>query len=116
MKENFVSENLENAQEKQYKVNKEKINEYRLLLEYKSLQQYSPVGVYMLPQLNNIRVWQGVIFVRQGIYKGGVFRFKIEIPENYPNIRPAVFFHTYVFHPLIHPDTGELAIGPQFPT
>ncbi|CAG9331145.1 unnamed protein product [Blepharisma stoltei] len=98
-----------------YKYNQDKLKEYQLLIEYRSLKHYAPVGVYVLPQLNNIKIWQGVIFIRQGLYKGGVFRFKIEIPENYPTIRPSVFFHTYVFHPLIHPETGELALGPQFP-
>ena len=29
--------------------------------------------------------WYGIIFVRQGIYQEGIFRFKIIIPENYPD-------------------------------
>ena len=30
-------------------------------------------------------VWNGVIFVRQGLYQEAVFRFNLNIPENYPN-------------------------------
>jgi ubiquitin-protein ligase len=99
-----------------HKINEESLREHQLLIEYNSLKQYCPSGVYVLPQLNNINVWQGVIFIRQGYYKGGVFKFKIEIPTEYPNIGPSIFFHDFVFHPLIHPDTGELALGPQFPS
>ena len=29
--------------------------------------------------------WYGIIFIRQGIYQEGIFRFKIIIPENYPD-------------------------------
>jgi ubiquitin-protein ligase len=45
-----------------------------------------------------------------------VFKFRIELPENYPNDCPKVFFETYVFHPLVDSETGELNITPQFPT
>lgn len=30
-------------------------------------------------------VWFGVQFVRQGIYQGGIFRFDITLPQNFPN-------------------------------
>ena len=30
-------------------------------------------------------VWYGVIFIRQGIYQEGIFRFKVFIPDNYPD-------------------------------
>lgn len=97
------------------KEEQEKLRDYQLLVEYTSLKVYAPLGVYVLPQIGNMRVWHGVIFIRQGLYKGGVFRFKIDIPYDYPNVAPTVFFHTYVYHSLIHPETGELAFGPQFP-
>ena len=29
---------------------------------------------------------------------------------------PSVFFHDFIYHPLIDSNTGELALGPQFPT
>ena len=118
MKEN-ISSNLGEAADRQAlteKAEREKRRDYQLLVEYTSLKTYAPLGMYVIPQLANMRVWHGVIFIRQGEYKGGVFRFKIEIPYSYPQTIPAVFFHTYVYHPLIHPETGELALGPQFPS
>lgn len=30
-------------------------------------------------------VWFGVQFVRQGIYQGGIFRFTITLPQNFPD-------------------------------
>jgi len=30
-------------------------------------------------------VWYGVIFIRQGIYQEGIFRFKLFIPDNFPD-------------------------------
>lgn len=29
--------------------------------------------------------WYGVLFIRQGVYQEGVFRFQLAIPENYPD-------------------------------
>lgn len=29
-------------------------------------------------------VWFGVIYVRSGLYEDGIFRFNIELPENFP--------------------------------
>ena len=30
-------------------------------------------------------VWLGVLFIRQGLYQEGVFRFSLIIPDNYPD-------------------------------
>jgi ubiquitin-protein ligase len=98
-----------------HRMNQDKLRDYQLKLEYSSLKAYAPLGVYMLPQLNNIRVWHGVIFIRQGDYKNGVFKFRIEIPEDYPESRPSVFFSSHVFHPLVDPETGEFNLAPHFP-
>ena len=32
-----------------------------------------------------VSVWNGVLFIRQGLYQEGVFKFKLVIPENYPD-------------------------------
>lgn len=34
-----------------------------------------------------ILVWFGVVFVRKGVYQGGVFRFTLFIPENFPDTK-----------------------------
>jgi ubiquitin-protein ligase len=59
-------------------------------------------------------VWFGVLFVHKGFYRSGVFKFRINIPESYPNAPPTVTFLTDMFHPLV--DTqGRLSIAQQFP-
>lgn len=30
-------------------------------------------------------VWYGIICLRAGIYKGGMFKFRVSIPANYPD-------------------------------
>eukprot|EP00455_Lapot_gusevi_P016283 TRINITY_DN1836_c0_g1_i14.p1 TRINITY_DN1836_c0_g1~~TRINITY_DN1836_c0_g1_i14.p1 ORF type:complete len:261 (-),score=16.09 TRINITY_DN1836_c0_g1_i14:177-959(-) len=76
----------------------------------------APPGVYMIPSVNDLRKWEGIIFLRAGQYKNGIFKFFLQIPESYPEEGPRVFFTTPVFHPLIHPKTGELDLSIQFPT
>ncbi|OXU17506.1 hypothetical protein TSAR_014537 [Trichomalopsis sarcophagae] len=61
-------------------------------------------------------IWFGVQFIRQGIYQGGVFRFTITLPQNFPDGKcPNVVFQTKVFHPLINYTTGELNTAWGFP-
>ena len=63
-----------------------------LLIEFKHLQKFCPSGVYILPQFDNIAIRHGVVFVRDRYYKNGIFKFKIKIPNKYPNLEPQVFF------------------------
>nr|CAD7446956.1 unnamed protein product [Timema bartmani] len=61
-------------------------------------------------------LWFGVLFVRQGLYQGGVFRFNIHIPETFPDGGcPHVAFQSRVFHPLVNEDTGEMDLKSGFP-
>ena len=41
--------------------------------EYKLLRKFHLSGVVVLPHLDNISIWDGVLFIRQGLYKGGIF-------------------------------------------
>lgn len=78
--------------------------EYSLLAEYNLLRKQKLPGVYVIPSTHTPLCWYGIIFVRQSIYQEGIFRFKIIIPENYPDGDcPRVFFDQSVFHPLIEP-------------
>ncbi|KAK8728519.1 hypothetical protein OTU49_008993 [Cherax quadricarinatus] len=89
--------------------------EYTLLAEYNLLQKQRVSGVYVIPSGKSPLVWFGVIFIRQGIYQEGIFRFNLHIPENYPDGDvPTVIFETAVFHPLIDPDSRELDIKRGF--
>jgi ubiquitin-protein ligase len=94
------------------------VKDYSLTIEYKHLQLRAPSGVYVLPSFDSLRRWHGAIFVRQGTYRDGVFKFRMDIPVNYPadGARPSVTFFTPVFHPLVDPETGELDMEGRFPS
>lgn len=50
--------------------------DYRLTIEYKHLKQNAPGGVFVIPSVNHLRIWYGVIFVRRGHYANGIFKFR----------------------------------------
>ena len=59
--------------------------------------------------------WFGIIFIRQGIYQEAVFRFKILIPDNYPDGDcPRLVFEHPVYHPIVDPETHELDVKRGF--
>lgn len=95
---------------------------------------HCPLGVYVMPSSDNLngacaspirdvsytdqlflKVWYGVIFVHKGYYRSGVFKFRMTIPESYPNHPPSVTFLTDMFHPLVDVQ-GNVSISQQFPT
>jgi ubiquitin-protein ligase len=53
--------------------------------------------------------------VHQGYYSSGVFKFRVAIPESYPEYPPAVTFMSDMFHPLVD-GGGNLSLTQQFPT
>ena len=93
------------------------IKDYKLTVEYKHLKQNSPGGIYVVPSFTDLRVWYGVIFVRRGIYANGIFKFRIELPEEYNDLNawPRVYFMSRMYSPLVDPDTGELDVKSAYP-
>lgn len=71
--------------------------------------------MYIVPQYDNITIWHGVIFIREGLYKDGIFKFEIKIPNEFPNEPPVVQFFTQVYHPLINKETNILDLSKKFP-
>jgi ubiquitin-protein ligase len=92
------------------------LRHYSILMEYQQIQTRPPEGVYVIPSLKNILEWHGVLFVRQGPFKSGVFKFVVELPADYPESAPKTRFTSKIFHPLVHPNTGVVDISSQFPT
>ncbi|KAK9702301.1 hypothetical protein K7432_011296 [Basidiobolus ranarum] len=76
---------------------------YELMIEFTNLRNPShcPSGIYMMPSLDNMNVWYGTIFVHKGYYRNGIFKFKLVIPQEYPDKAPSVDFINDVFHPLV---------------
>eukprot|EP01038_Epipyxis_sp_PR26KG_P017243 gene17243-23776_t len=86
------------------------LKDFKLAIEFKYLMKNSPAGVYLMPEFENIRRLHGVIFLRRGLYREGVFRFIISLPSGYNdvNTHPQIFFTPPIFNPLIDPATGQL--------
>ncbi|KAK0549258.1 hypothetical protein OC846_004154 [Tilletia horrida] len=71
-------------------------------------------GVYLEPDTLNHSTWHGVVFVREGIFQGGIFRFDIVFPPSFPKLAPQVFFPPTLLHPLLDPTTGRLSLALRF--
>lgn len=82
------------------------IRDLRLVGEYKHCASHAPLGVYLIPEQSELRVFHGVIFVRRGLYRNGIFRFVIKLPLEYNslNSHPIIIFDPPIFNPLIHPE------------
>ena len=101
------------------------VKDFKLAMEYKYLIKQVPAGIYLLPERNCMRSihlyrcshllsylihilcgrrLHGVIFVRRGLYRDGVFRFVLELPVHYNdyNAHPVVKFTSKMFHPLVY--------------
>eukprot|EP00040_Diaphanoeca_grandis_P018587 m.97792 g.97792 ORF g.97792 m.97792 type:complete len:377 (-) comp27011_c1_seq1:58-1188(-) len=87
--------------------------QYTLLAELKQAHLHPQSGLYVC--VSDEGHWDGVLFIHSGMYEGGVFRFRIVIPEKYPTeIAPLIFFQTAVFHPMVHATTGALSYGKHY--
>lgn len=89
--------------------------EHSIAAEYNHLKKTKIPGVYCIPSYHDPLVWFGVVFIRQGIYQDGVFRFTMTIPPNYPDGDcPTLVFTPSVFHPFIDPTSGRLSLERAF--
>ncbi|XP_060083224.1 AKT-interacting protein-like isoform X2 [Ylistrum balloti] len=89
--------------------------EYSLMAEYNLLMQQIIPGCYVIPSAMSSLVWYGVLFIRQGLYQEGAFKFTVIIPDNFPNGDcPSLVFDLPVFHPLVDPLTGQLDVKRAF--
>ncbi|CAG9314273.1 unnamed protein product [Blepharisma stoltei] len=41
-------------------------------------------------------------------YEGGMFKFEITFPSNFPASPPTFYFKTKIFHPNVHPSDGRI--------
>lgn len=75
------------------------------LLEYASLKQACPEGIYLSLKPATPTQWSGVLFVRKGPYAPAVLRFQVSFPSDYPFLPPIITFTSDIFHPLVAPLT-----------
>ncbi|KAK5447767.1 hypothetical protein LTS15_009266 [Exophiala xenobiotica] len=77
----------------------------QLVLDFSSLKDNCPEGIYLSLTPGNPSLWAAVLFVREGPYAGAVLRFDISFPNSYPEDPPLVTFSSDIFHPLVVPLT-----------
>ena len=94
------------------------LRDYKVTIEYKHLKNHAPGGVYLLPSLDDLRQFHGVIFVRRGPYTNGIFKFELRLPTKYNDVDawPVVTFKSNVYNPHVDPDTGVLDLRSAYPT
>lgn len=64
-------------------------------------------GLYVLPSKDSSLIWNGVIFVRAGLLKDGIFRFALKLESDFPKNQknaPVIILRTPICHPLISSD------------
>lgn len=93
------------------------IKDYAVIIEYKHLAQHVPSGIYILPSFDDARLWYGVIFIRSGHYRDGVFKFILRLPQEYNDLNtyPDIRFTSRVYHPYVDPASGELNLRIKIP-
>ena len=70
-------------------------------------------GVYVLPARNRPLQWEGVLFVRQGIFSGEAFPFRVTLRSEHA---PQIVLTRRVFHPLVCPRSGAFCLALRFPS
>uniref|UniRef100_A0A915EGK9 UBC core domain-containing protein n=1 Tax=Ditylenchus dipsaci TaxID=166011 RepID=A0A915EGK9_9BILA len=75
-------------------------------------------GIYVTPSAKNPLEWFGLLIVRAGIFCGGMFRFSLLLPIDFPDTKemPLVKFDDVLFHPLINPKTNITDLSRYFPS
>ncbi|KAH0362075.1 hypothetical protein KCU65_g8269, partial [Aureobasidium melanogenum] len=71
-------------------------------LDFASVKQACPKGIYLTPTPRDPHVWQGVLFVRKGPYTPAILKFSLLLAADKP---PTITFSTDIFHPLVTPLT-----------
>lgn len=86
--------------------------------EYETVARNPIEGIYITPSAESPLVWFGLLIVRSGIFYGGIFRFTINIPDDYPDTTslPIVQFEESLFHPLINPKSNCVDLTRFFPS
>lgn len=93
------------------------LRDYKVTIEYKHLKSHAPGGVYVIPSLDDLRTFYGIIFVRRGVFANGIFKFVLRLPLLYNDVaqHPRITFQSYVYNPYVDEATGELDVKTAYP-
>lgn len=86
----------------------------RLLKEHLELQKETQRGdcdIVLEPVDGNLYHWAGTLRGPQGTgYEGGRFGVDVVVHSSYPLTAPHFRFTTPIFHPNVHPKSGEICV------
>eukprot|EP00179_Madagascaria_erythrocladioides_P000354 CAMPEP_0198319692 /NCGR_PEP_ID=MMETSP1450-20131203/8790_1 /TAXON_ID=753684 ORGANISM="Madagascaria erythrocladiodes, Strain CCMP3234" /NCGR_SAMPLE_ID=MMETSP1450 /ASSEMBLY_ACC=CAM_ASM_001115 /LENGTH=161 /DNA_ID=CAMNT_0044023099 /DNA_START=132 /DNA_END=617 /DNA_ORIENTATION=+ len=87
----------------------------RLAKEYRDLQKEAASApdpdIVLIPEEGNMARWQGRIKgPSETPFAGGYYQLKVVVPSSYPLVPPSIRFVTKIFHPNVHPKTGEICL------
>jgi peroxin-4 len=83
----------------------------RLLKEVKEIKKERDGNFIINPNENNLHEWYGSIKGPVGTpYQDGLFEIACQISNSYPVTPPNLKFKSKIFHPNIHPQTGEICL------
>mmetsp|Transcript_8011 Transcript_8011/g.15946 ORF Transcript_8011/g.15946 Transcript_8011/m.15946 type:complete len:147 (+) Transcript_8011:2632-3072(+) len=83
----------------------------RLLKEFNELKKEKDGSFKLFPNENNLNRWKGELKGPIGTpYQDGSFRILCQLSNSYPLTPPEIRFKTKIFHPNIHPETGEICL------
>jgi ubiquitin-protein ligase len=93
------------------------LRDYKVTIEYKHLKSHAPGGVYLIPSIDSLRKFYGVIFVRRGPFTNGIFKFELELLYKYNDLNqhPEIKFTSYVYNPYVDAATGKLDLKTTYP-
>ncbi|CAB3397059.1 unnamed protein product [Caenorhabditis bovis] len=96
---------------------KDTLIRHALASEFSNVCRNPVDGIFVSPSALNPFQWFGVVFIRKGIFGGGIFRFTFDIPSDFPETSelPTVTFDNALFHPLIDLKTRQLDLSRSFP-
>ncbi|KAI6036069.1 ubiquitin-conjugating enzyme [Pisolithus microcarpus] len=78
--------------------------------ELRDIKEKPIDGILVEPENDNLFVWNcAVKGASDTPYKGGTFRFKLELPSNFPFKAPTVVFQTKIYHPGIN-EEGHICV------
>lgn len=94
------------------------LRDYKVTIEYKHLKSHAPGGVYLIPSMDSLRNFHGIIFVRRGPFTNGIFKFRLSLPPKYndTNMWPNITFSSRVYNPYVNEKTGQLDVQSAYPT
>lgn len=93
------------------------LRDYKVTIEYKHLKSHAPGGVYLIPSMDSLRSFHGIIFIRRGPFTNGIFKFRLTLPPKYndTNMWPVITFSSRIFNPYVNEMTGELDVKSAYP-